>query len=569
MKLRKRLRRFAAMAVVAASAAAATVAPVAFTGTQAVMADEVVTLSKDSVEMKAGSFDVLVARVDKDTLLDKILVWDSSDPKVARVTGGIVHAVGEGTAVITAMTRDGKNSAVCKVVVTEGDSNFTQDIIADIAEGGVQAIQDIKAAANLVKAAGVSFITENENIAKIQDGVIKAVNEGKTKLFAVAEDGTKTLIGTINVIKEKAADIIPVAKVKFEEAKTTITEGASKVIKTVIEPFNATDKSLIWTVDNPDIAKVVDGVVTAVKEGSTKIKAMTPDGKVVAEMIIDVVRDKLSDIVNRNGVWTYTVAGIPDYTYTGFARNKNGWWYVENGIVTFKKNDILQGTVDNTNAWWNIKDSKVVFNTTIENNVNGWWYIKDGKVDFNYTGFASNYNGWWYIENGKVTFNKNDVILGKVGGRDGWWNVKGSKVIFNTTVENNKNGWWYIKNGKVDFNYNGFANNRNGWWYIENGKVTFNKNDVILGYVEGKGGWWNVKGSKVIFNTTIENNVNGWWYIKDGKVDFNYTGFAKNYNGWWYVENGNVTFKKNGNIRGTINGRNAVWTVLNSKVTGV
>ena len=316
MKLRKRLRRFAAMAVVAASAATATVAPVAFTGTQAVMADEVVTLSKDSVEMKAGSFDMLVARVDKDKLLDKILVWDSSDPKVARVAGGIVHAVGEGTAVITAMTRDGKNSAVCKVVVTEGDSNFTEDIITDIAIGGEQAIKNIKAAANLVKSKGVSFITENENIAKIQDGVIKAINEGKTKLFAVAEDGTKTLIGTINVIKDKIKENIPVVKVRFEEARTTIKEGASKLINAVIEPFNATDKSLIWTVDNPDIAKVVDGVVTAVKEGSTKIKAMTPDGTKVAEIIIDVVKKVAKDgWVNENGTWYYYRMGE---AYTGW-----------------------------------------------------------------------------------------------------------------------------------------------------------------------------------------------------------------------------------------------------------
>ncbi len=315
MKLRKKISKFAAMAAVAASAVTATAAPAVMTGTQAVMADEVVTLSKSSVEMKAGSFDLLAARVDKDKILDKIVVWDSSDPKVARVTGGIVQAVGEGTATITAMTRDGKNSAACKVVVTNGDTSFTGDIIADIKEGGQKAISDIKVAAALAKA-GLQFVTENENIAKVKDGIITAVKDGTTKLYAIAQDGTKTLIGTVNVIKDEVNKIIPIANVKFEEAKTTLVEGASKVIKTVIEPFNATDKSLIWTVDNPDIAKVVDGVVTAVKEGSTKITAMTPDGTKVAEMIIDVVKKIAKDgWVNENGTWVYYRMGE---AYTGW-----------------------------------------------------------------------------------------------------------------------------------------------------------------------------------------------------------------------------------------------------------
>lgn len=234
-----------------------------------------------------------------------------------------------------------------------------------------------------------------------------------------------------------------------------------------------------------------------------------------------VAAAKKTNIVNRNGVWTYTVNSKPDYSYTGFAQNVNGWWYVERGKVTFKKNDVIQGTVNGKNGWWNVKGSKVIFNETIEQNRNGWWYIKNGKVDFT-----------------------------------------------KTSVEHNANGWWYVKNGKVDFNYTGFASNYNGWWYIENGKVTFKRNDVILGRVKGDSGWWNVKGSKVIFNTTIANNKNGWWYIEDGEVEFDYNGFAKNENGWWYVENGKVTFTKNGNIKGRVDGKYSTWIVKGSKVVG-
>ena len=301
MKLRKRFERFAAIAAVAASAATAVAAPVAFTGTQTVMADEVVSLSKNSVEMKNGTFDVLIARVNKSGILDKILVWDSSDPKVARVTGGIVRAAGEGTAVITAMTRDGKYMDSCRVVVTNGDSNFTGAIMGDMVVGGRKAVKDIKAIADLAKA-GVKFVMENEKVATIKNGVITAVKEGTTKLFAVAADGTKTLIGTINVIKEK----IPVAKIVVDSVAANIKEGATKKINALIEPFNASDKTIIWSSDNPAIAKVVDGVITGVKAGTTKIKAMTPDGSKITEIIVTVAKAVAKDgWVKENGSWYY------------------------------------------------------------------------------------------------------------------------------------------------------------------------------------------------------------------------------------------------------------------------
>lgn len=66
-------------------------------------------------------------------IAEDALVWSSSDPTVVTVTGGAVHAVGEGTAVITVSTADGTLSdsctctvkavpPVCMVVKTEFDS---------------------------------------------------------------------------------------------------------------------------------------------------------------------------------------------------------------------------------------------------------------------------------------------------------------------------------------------------------------------------------------------------------------------------------------------------------------
>ncbi|MCC8149913.1 MAG: hypothetical protein LIO96_00180, partial [Lachnospiraceae bacterium] len=122
----------------------------------------------------------------------------------------------------------------------------------------------------------------------------------------------------------------------------------------------------------------------------------------------DVVRD------SSTGEWWYVDDdGNVDKTYTGFAKNSNGWWYIEEGKVTFQENSVIYGSVKGKN---------------------GWWYVVGSKVQLSFTGLAdyANKNGWWYIKNGKVDFTKN-------------------------TVAKNKNGWWYVTGGKVQFGYTGLS----------------------------------------------------------------------------------------------------------------
>ena len=219
--------------------------------------------------------------------------------------------------------------------------------------------------------------------------------------------------------------------------------------------------------------------------------------------ISDIVYDSNSD------KWVYTINGVPDYSYTGVAENRLGWWRVEKGVVNFNYNGVAE-------------------------NENGWWYIRGGKVNFGYTGVAENENGWWRIEGGKVNFNYNGVAQNE----NGWWYIRGGKVNFGYTgVAENENGWWRIEGGKVNFNYNGVAQNENGWWYIRGGKVNFG----YTGVAENENGWWRIEWGKVNFNFNgIAENENGWWYIRGGKVDFSYTGWTTASGKRYYVHGGKV-----------------------------
>ncbi len=377
----------------------------------------------------------------------------------------------------------------------------------------------------------------------------------------------------------------------------------------------ADDENINWESEYPSVATVdVNGVVTAVANGTTTITASYEDNSAECTITVDLY---------SNGFHQ-----DPD--------NADDWYYYTDGQVDTSLTDVMKATIGGKSGWWNVVNGKVTKGATVAYNSNGWWYIdSNGMVDFSYNGFAKNSNGSWYCEDGKVNFDKNSVLkdtngaLGSKGAwyyvvgskvqtsytgvadyknSNGWWYVENGKVDFSAnTVAKNKNGWWYVLDGKVQFGFTGLANysNEYGWWYIQDGKVDFSKNTVAKNkngwwYVLGgkvqfgftgladysnSNGWWYINSGKVTFDVdTVAKNKNGWWYVKDSKVDFSYSGSAQNENGWWYISNGKVDFnvgtvvkegsdwvyyyngKRNTSYTGVAPNENGWWYVYKGKV---
>ncbi|MBQ9387073.1 MAG: SH3 domain-containing protein, partial [Lachnospiraceae bacterium] len=180
------------------------------------------------------------------------------------------------------------------------------------------------------------------------------------------------------------------------------------------------------------------------------------------------------------------------------AKNKNGWWYIKDGVVQFDTTSVVK-RVDNST----------------------WWYVEDGQVKFNYTGFADNTNGRWRIEKSQVNFKFEDISKDEdqwryySGGKwktnaetvakniNGWWYIKDGVVQFDTTSvvkRADNNTWWHVMDGKVQFGYTGIAEriDNNTFWYIEKGQVKFSYNGIVLGTAFGKYYYWRISGGKVI-----------------------------------------------------------------------
>ena len=74
-----------------------------------------VTLNKSSLELYIGETATLTATVIPSNAEDKTVIWSTSDAAVATVADGVITAVGEGKATITA--KAGEVTATCEVTV--------------------------------------------------------------------------------------------------------------------------------------------------------------------------------------------------------------------------------------------------------------------------------------------------------------------------------------------------------------------------------------------------------------------------------------------------------------------
>ena len=85
-----------------------------------------ISLSYSSMTMEVGEQRTVNTTVLPDNATDKTIIWSSSNSSVATVSNGMVIAVSDGTATITASSLDGAITAKCNVTVLAEQNTTTQ-----------------------------------------------------------------------------------------------------------------------------------------------------------------------------------------------------------------------------------------------------------------------------------------------------------------------------------------------------------------------------------------------------------------------------------------------------------
>ena len=114
----------------------------------------------------------------------------------------------------------------------------------------------------------VNWSSSDSNVASVdQSGNVTALRTGTATITAAA--GGKTATCSVTVSKKH----VEVESVELDKTEVTITEGENTTLTATVKPDDATDPVVTWESNNPEVATVEDGVVTAVKEGTAVITA--------------------------------------------------------------------------------------------------------------------------------------------------------------------------------------------------------------------------------------------------------------------------------------------------------
>ncbi len=248
---------------------------------------ESIRLKTDSIEMKPGEGKTIYAEYNPSNVDDKTLYWKSSNEKVVTVNEGYAKAIGEGTATVTAVSRDGGKTASCKVTVTSGTVKLQSIKISsstEILTKGEGKTIYVTYNPNNVTDKTLYWSSSNEKIATVSEGYVKAVGEGIATLTARSKDGNKTASCQV-VVTDKVKEM---KNISLKTTKETMNVGEGKTIYAEYNPYNVKDKTLYWISNNKKVVTVSEGYVKAVGKGTATITAVSRDGGKTATCEITV-----------------------------------------------------------------------------------------------------------------------------------------------------------------------------------------------------------------------------------------------------------------------------------------
>ncbi len=220
-----------------------------------------ITLDKDSLNLTVGTGDTITATVAPTGTIGvgdasiKDIIWTSSNPAVATVSGGVVNPVDFGTTIIKATTVDGGFSASCTVNVKANKTALNYAI--NLVETGSVTEESCSAEdwADLQNAYKTAVEVKNSDTV-FQDTCDKAA---QNIIDIYARIGAYVQVYGITITRDgETAPKFISTKVEFYQTykNRTVQLGAA------LNPSNAMYESITWSSDNDKVTVDQNGLVT-------------------------------------------------------------------------------------------------------------------------------------------------------------------------------------------------------------------------------------------------------------------------------------------------------------------
>jgi uncharacterized protein YjdB len=208
---------------------------------------------------------------------DRVVTWTSSNNAIATVSsGGLVTAIGPGTATITATSETKSGTSTVVVTKVPVGSVVVQPATNSVIIGQTKTLTATVKDRNgkIVTDRVVTWGSSNTAVATVSAGVVTGVGLGTATITATSEGQPGTAVVTVTPVPVGSVTVTP------PTLSLTTTQGGSgstATLTAVVKDLNGTvvtDRSVSWATSNNLVATVTQaGLVTAVAPGSATISA--------------------------------------------------------------------------------------------------------------------------------------------------------------------------------------------------------------------------------------------------------------------------------------------------------
>lgn len=248
-----------------------------------------ITLSATSLTLKRTETATLTATLTPSEGIDPSVVWAVENPEIAGVSDtGVVTALKEGRTTLTVTSvSDPEVSAVCEIHVADTP---VEKIALNHSSAKIRTNGTLQLEATVYPETATNktifWSSSDENIATVDaNGLVTPINVGTVSILAMSTDGSEVKgVCSLEVLP------VDVEGISLSTYAVSLKVEENVTIEAEVTPVDATDRSLIWTVADTDIATVTDsGTVTALKEGTTTLTVTSvsnPDIKAICEITV-------------------------------------------------------------------------------------------------------------------------------------------------------------------------------------------------------------------------------------------------------------------------------------------
>lgn len=295
-----------------------------------------ISFTSSTESLKVGDSKQLTVKQEPTTAAAESITYSSSNESIITVSAlGLVKAISEGTATITARSSSGLTTN-CKITVIEV-SKITRiycspDSITMTA-GDSRNLNVIQEPTD-EKAERLTYSSSDDDVVKItKDGDLRAISKGSAKITVRSASGL-TAVCYVTVK----------AKIELSKTKLTIYYGQNAYLS-----MRATTDHVTWRSSNKNVVTVADGKVISTGVGSAKVYA-TVKGKTytcnvtVKKPYINITKQslakgkkvKLRINTNKKVVWSTSNSKIATVSSTGIVTAKKTGKATITGVIDSK-----------------------------------------------------------------------------------------------------------------------------------------------------------------------------------------------------------------------------------------